>query len=143
MPRIGLNATFDPASPKEGHIAFISQSGATITTVVDWSLEEKQGFSVVISVGNQADLGFIDFLRFIEHDEDSKAAILYIEEIKNGSDFLRTANDVAAKKPVIAVKSGSSKKGQKAAASHTGALAGSYEVYRAGFRQAGVILGSP
>ena len=82
MPRMGLNATFDPASPKPGHIAFISQSGATITTVVDWSLEEKQGFSVVISVGNQADLGFIDFLRFVEHDEDSKAAILYIEEIK-------------------------------------------------------------
>ena len=139
MPGKGLNATFDPASPKPGQIAFISQSGATVTTVVDWSLEEKQGFSVVISVGNQADLGFVDFLRFVEQDKETKAVILYIEEIKNGAEFLLTANDVAAKKPVIAIKSASSKKGQKAAASHTGSLAGSYEVYRAGFDQAGVI----
>ena len=102
-------------------------------------MAENRGFSFIISVGNQADLSFADFLRFVEHDEETKSAILYVEEIKNGADFLQVANEVAAKKPLVAIKSGSSKRGQKAAASHTGSLAGSYEVYTAAFMQAGVI----
>ena len=138
LPRKGINATFDPTNPRPGRIAFISQSGAVITTVVDWSIPEEVGFSSIVSVGNQADLGFVDFLRFAERDKETKAAILYIEEIKEGKEFMRIAKKVSAKKPIIALKSGSSERGQKAASSHTGSLAGSYKVYTAAFRQAGI-----
>lgn len=127
LPNKKINATFDPVSPKPGHLAFISQSGAIITTVVDWSLQEDRGLSAVISVGNQAYLGFDEFLKFAGEDEDTRTIILYIEEIRNGREFMK------------AIKSGSSKRGQKAASSHTGSLAGSYDVYMAAFRQAGVI----
>ena len=139
LPHRGINTTFDPINARPGHIGFISQSGAIITTIVDWSLPEKIGFSAVISVGNQADLGFIDYLTFVDNDPDTRAIILYIEEIKNGGEFLRAVSSVASGKPVIALKSGSSKKGTIAASSHTGSLAGNYEVYQAAFRQAGVI----
>ncbi|NYT05859.1 MAG: CoA-binding protein [Methanomicrobiales archaeon] len=139
LPHRGLNATFDPSAPRPGPIAFISQSGAVITTVVDWSLAEEIGISAVISVGNQADLEFEDFLQFAEEDPDTKAMVLYVEEIKNGRQFLSFARTLSGTKPIIAIKSGSSARGRKAASSHTGSLAGSYEVYRAAFRQAGVI----
>src|SRR5579885_2833105 len=78
LPHKGINATFDPISPRAGHMAFISQSGAIITTVIDWSIPEEVGFSAVISVGNQADLGFVDFLKFADVDKDTKSIILYI-----------------------------------------------------------------
>jgi acetyl coenzyme A synthetase (ADP forming)-like protein len=139
LPHKKINATFDPVGPRPGHIAFISQSGATITTVVDWSLQENRGFSAVISVGNQADMGFDEFLEFVAEDDDTKCVILYIEEIRNGRAFMKAVRELSMKKPVVAIKSGSSKKGQKAASSHTGSLAGSYDVYLAAFRQTGVI----
>jgi acetyl coenzyme A synthetase (ADP forming)-like protein len=141
LPHKKINATFDPATPKPGGLTFISQSGAIITTVVDWSLQDNidMGLSAVISVGNQADLGFDDFLMFARDDEDTKAIVLYIEEIKDGRAFMGVVSEVTKKKPVIAIKSGASKKGQKAASSHTGALAGSFQVYMAAFKQAGVI----
>lgn len=139
LPHHQINATFDPATPRPGHIAFISQSGAIITTMVDWSLRQSLGLSAVISVGNQADLGFADYLRFAEADPDTKTIVLYIEEIKDGRAFLETAREISGRKHIIAIKSGSSSQGQKAASSHTGSLAGSYQVYRAAFRQAGVI----
>jgi acetyl coenzyme A synthetase (ADP forming)-like protein len=139
LPHKKINATFDPVGPRPGHMAFISQSGATITTVVDWSLQENRGFSAVISVGNQADMGFDEFLDFVAQDDDTKCVILYVEEIRNGRAFMSAVSDLSKKKPVVVVKSGSSKKGQKAASSHTGSLAGSYEVYMAAFRQSGVI----
>lgn len=139
MPHQGINATFDPVSPKAGDVAFVSQSGAIITTVVDWSLPEEFGFSSVISVGNQADLGFEHYLRFAEQDSATRSVALYIEEILDGQRFMDIVRQVAEKKPVVAVKSGSSRKGRNAAASHTGSLAGSYDVYVAAFRQAGVI----
>ncbi|MGI6021657.1 MAG: acetate--CoA ligase family protein [Methanoculleus sp.] len=139
MPHQGINATFDPVSPRAGDVAFISQSGAIITTVVDWSLPEEFGFSSVISVGNQADLGFEHYLRFAEQDQATRSITLYIEEIQDGRRFMQIVRQVADKKPVVAVKSGSSLKGRIAASSHTGSLAGSYEVYVAAFRQAGVI----
>jgi acetyl coenzyme A synthetase (ADP forming)-like protein len=139
LPHKRINTTFDPISARPGHIGFISQSGAIITTIVDWSLPEKIGFSAVISVGNQADLGFIDYLKVVDADPDTRAIILYIEEIKDGVEFLRVVTNVASKKPVIALKSGASKKGMMAASSHTGSLAGNYEIYQAAFRQAGVI----
>lgn len=139
LPPHRINSTFDPMSPVPGDIGFISQSGAVITTIVDWSLLEQIGFSVVISVGNQLDLGFIDYLQVVAADPHTKAIILYIEEIKKGREFLATVREISRTKPVIALKSGSSAVGQKAASSHTGSLAGSYEVYLAAFRQAGVI----
>ncbi|HQD26235.1 MAG TPA: acetate--CoA ligase family protein [Methanoculleus thermophilus] len=139
MPHMGINATFDPVSPRPGDVAFISQSGAIITTVVDWSLPAEFGFSSVISVGNQADLGFEHYLRFAEQDEMTRSITLYVEEIQDGRGFMQIVGDVARNKPVVAVKSGSSQKGRAAASSHTGSLAGSYDVYVAAFRQAGVI----
>jgi acetyl coenzyme A synthetase (ADP forming)-like protein len=140
MPHMGINATFDPVSPKPGPVAFISQSGAIITTVVDWSLPEEFGFSTVISVGNQADLGFDHYLRFAEQDRMTRSVTLYVEEIQDGRGFLQIVREVARRKPVVAVKSGSSRKGRAAASSHTGSLAGSYDVYVAAFKQAGVIV---
>ena len=139
FPHRGINATFDPITPRAGRIGFLSQSGAVITTIVDWSIAEQIGFSVVISVGNQIDLGFVEYLDVVAEDPDTRAIILYIEEIRDGRKFLDKVTEVARHKPVIALKSGSSQKGREAALSHTGSLAGSYEVYMGAFRQAGVI----
>lgn len=139
LPPFGINTTFDPVSPKSGTIAFISQSGAVITMVVDWSLPEEIGFSVVISVGNQADLTFQDYLRFAEQDSNTRSIIMYVEEIRDGCSFLKIVRRVTMRKPVIVLKSGSSARGQKSASSHTGSLAGDYAVYRGAFEQAGVI----
>jgi acetyl coenzyme A synthetase (ADP forming)-like protein len=139
LPHQGINTTFDPISPKAGKIAFISQSGAIITTIVDWSLPEDIGFSAVISVGNQADLSFEDFIRFAADDPNTRAIILYIEEIREGKRFMDVVSRVTPKKPVVAIKSGSSRVGSLTAASHTGSLSGSYEVYMAAFWQSGII----
>jgi acetyl coenzyme A synthetase (ADP forming)-like protein len=139
LPHQNINTTFDPVSPKPGRIAFISQSGAIITTIVDWSLPEEIGLSAVISVGNQADLTFEDFVRFTGNDPETKAIILYAEQIKNGRRFMETVSGITREKPVVVIKAGASAVGQKAAASHTGSLAGSHAVYMAAFRQAGVI----
>jgi acetyl coenzyme A synthetase (ADP forming)-like protein len=139
LPARGINTTFDPVSPRTGTIAFISQSGAIITTIVDWSLPEEIGFSAVISVGNQLDLTFEDFIRWTGTDPATNAIILYVEEIKNGRRFVETVSRITPTKPVIVIKSGSSEIGQKAASSHTGSLAGSFAVYQAAFRQAGMI----
>jgi acetyl coenzyme A synthetase (ADP forming)-like protein len=139
LPHQKINATFDPITPRKGSIGFVSQSGAVIATVIDWSASEGIGFSAVISVGNQADLGFDEFLKFLENDEETRAIILYIEEIINGQEFMETVGRVSDKKPVVAIKSGSSRKGKEAASSHTGSLAGSYEVYMAAFQQSGVM----
>jgi len=139
IPSQAINTTFDPVSARPGSIAFISQSGAIITTIVDWSLPEGIGFSSVISVGNQADLTIEDFARYAGSDPATRAIILYIEQIRNGRRFLSIMQEVTKAKPVVAVKSGSSQKGRAAAASHTGSLAGSHDIYLAAFRQAGVI----
>ena len=139
LPTLGINTTFDPVSPRPGSIAFISQSGAIITTIVDWSLPEEIGFSAVISVGNQLDLTFEDFIRWTGTDPATNAIILYVEEIRNGRRFMDAVSRITPTKPVIVIKSGSSEIGQKAASSHTGSLAGSFAVYQAAFRQAGMI----
>ncbi|RXE55145.1 CoA-binding protein [Methanoculleus taiwanensis] len=139
IPPRGIDTTYVHESPKPGNIAFISQSGAIINTVVDWSIAHDIGFSAVVSVGNQADLNFIDYLRFVERDPKTKGIILYIEEIQDGKTFTKVVSEVSKSKPVVAIKSGSSQKGQAAASSHTGSLSGSYEVYMEAFRNAGVI----
>ena len=139
LPHQGINTTFDPISPKPGNLAFISQSGAIISTIVDWSLPEEIGFSAVISIGNQADLTFEDFLLYTADDPKTRAVILYIEQVREGQRFMKIAREVTQKKPVVAIKSGSSRIGQMTAASHTGSLSGSYEVYMAAFWQSGII----
>ncbi len=139
IPPRGIDTTYVHESPKPGSIAFISQSGAIINTVVDWSIAHDIGFSAVVSVGNQADLNFIDYLRFVERDPKTKGIILYIEEIQDGTTFTKVVGEVSKSKPVVAIKSGSSQKGQAAASSHTGSLSGSYEVYMEAFRNSGVI----
>jgi acetyl coenzyme A synthetase (ADP forming)-like protein len=139
LPHQGINTTFDPISPKSGRIAFISQSGAIISTIVDWSLPEEIGFSAVISIGNQADLSFEDFLLYAGDDPHTRAIILYIEEVRQGKRFMEIAREVTRKKPVVAIKSGSSRIGRMTAASHTGSLTGSYEVYLAAFWESGII----
>jgi acyl-CoA synthetase (NDP forming) len=140
LPGARINTTFDPVTPKGGYLAFISQSGAVITMIVDWSLPVGIGFSLVASVGNQADLGFQDYLKLAEQDPATKAVILYIEELRDGCGFLKVARRITVTKPVIAVKAGSSAIGRTSASSHTGSLAGDDPVYRAALTQAGVVM---
>ena len=142
LPHLAINTTFDPVSAKPGNLAFISQSGAIITTIVDWSLPEEIGFSAVVSIGNQADLTFEDFITWAGNDPHTKSIILYVEQIRYGKRFMDTVRKVSLTKPIVAIKSGASRIGQKAASSHTGSLAGSYDVYMAAFHQAGVIPAS-
>ena len=138
LPHKGVNTTFGPITPRPGRVGFISQSGAVIATIVDWSVPEEFGFSAVISVGNQLDLGFEDFLFYLGDDPATKAIVMYIEEVKDGPAFLAAVERATARIPVIAIKTGLSAKGKAAASSHTGALAGSHEVYLAAFRKAGI-----
>lgn len=140
LPAEKINATFDPIAPKTGHIGFLSQSGAVITTIADWSVPAGIGFSAVVSVGNQADLGFADLLPALAAVPGTQAVILYVEEVRDGRRFLDAAKAVTPEVPVIAVKSGASERGKAAASSHTGSLAGSYAVYAAAFREAGILL---
>lgn len=139
VPPRGLDTTYVHQSPRPGNIAFISQSGAIINTVVDWSLAEEIGFSAVVSVGNQADLNFLDYLHWVRRDPKTRGVILYIEEIQDGRAFMKVVEEVSREKPVVAIKSGSSARGQAAASSHTGSLSGSYDVYMEAFRSSGVI----
>lgn len=97
-PRLSLNATFDPKSPRIGHTAFISQSGAIITTLVDWSLSRDIGFSAVFSVGNQTNIDFVDYIRFAAADAYTRTIVLYIEEIRDGRRFFEEAAKVTPPK---------------------------------------------
>ncbi|MFH0966801.1 MAG: acetate--CoA ligase family protein [Methanobacteriota archaeon] len=139
IPPIGLDTTYVSQSPNPGNIAFISQSGAIVNTVVDFSLSGDIGFSMVVSVGNQADLNFFDYLRAAASDPNTDVIIMYIEQIKNGKAFMEVVSEVTRHKPVVALKAGSSSRGQAAAASHTGSLSGSYDVYMEAFRKSGVL----
>jgi len=134
-----LNASFGPCMPKKGHVAFFSQSGALIDSVIDWALENNYGFSSVVSLGNKADLNVSDFLLWALEDKNTKSIALYLEGVKDGKEFLKVAKKVAKYKPIVALKAGRSATGMKAVSSHTGSLAGSYEIYKAAFKQVGII----
>lgn len=136
---IPLNASFAANFPKKGDIAFISQSGAMLVAILDWSRANGLGFSKVISLGNKADLTESDFIEEAANDPYTKVILCYIEDVANGGHFLRVAREASAKKPVIILKSGVSQAGAQAASSHTGALAGSDLAYSTAFAQTGVI----
>ena len=134
-----LNASFAPDTPLPGKIAFLSQSGALIDSVIDWSLAENLGFSLMVSYGNEAGLTLNDFLTMASQDKNSKVIALYAEEIKNGREFMAIASEITKQKPIIILKGGKTKEGQKAAQSHTASLAGEAKIYSAAFKKAGVI----
>ena len=124
---------------RPGGLALISQSGAFGGAALAMGNEEGIGFSAFVSYGNAADLNESDFLEYFADDENTKAIALYIEGVKDGRRFLKALRYASGKKPVVILKAGKSASGAKAAASHTGSLAGSYEIYRAAFKQAGAI----
>lgn len=138
-PPYKLNASFAPAMPPKGEIAFLSQSGAILDSIIDQSLTKHYGFSTLVSYGNEADLTLEDYLYFLENDSKTKIILLYLEGVKNGRSFFEATRKVARHKPIIILKAGRTKRGEKAVVSHTASLAGSDEVYRAAFRQAGLI----
>jgi len=142
IPPDNLDTTYVATSPNSGSMAFISQSGAIANAVVGLSLSmgKEAGFSEVVSVGNQCDLDFLDYMSYAARDPNTKAITLYIEEIKNGIAFMEMAKEITKTKPIVALKAGSSARGQAAAASHTGSLSGSYDVYVEAFRKCGVTI---
>jgi len=134
-----LNATFAAGMPPSGPIAFMSQSGALGTAVLDMAMAGRIGFSKFASLGNKADVSEIDLLEAWGDDPASRVILIYVEGLPDGQKFIRVARKVTRNKPVVAVKSGVTKSGSRAVSSHTGSLAGSEAAYKAAFRQAGVI----
>jgi acetyl coenzyme A synthetase (ADP forming)-like protein len=134
-----LNASFAPGMPPRGPVAFMSQSGALGTAVLDLAMAGRIGFSRFVSLGNKADVDEVDLLEAWEEDPGSRVILAYIEGLPDGQRFMEVARRVTRKKPLVAVKSGVTRSGSRAVSSHTGSLAGSEAAYRAAFRQAGVI----
>jgi len=136
-PHLNIDLTFSLKTPKKGNIAFISQSGALWSAITEYSLENNFGFSGFVSLGNMLDVDFSDLITYFNKDSNTKTIVLYIENLKNGKKFMETVKK--SKKPVIVVKAGSSEAGKKATLSHTGSLAGSYQIYKAAFKQCNAI----
>ncbi len=138
-PSTGLNATFAGAMARPGKVAFLSQSGALLTAILDWSLTEQVGFSAFVSTGSMLDVGWGDLIDHFGNDRKTSAIVIYMESIQDARSFLSAAREVALTKPIIVIKAGRSDAAAKAAASHTGSLAGSDEVLDAAFRRCGVL----
>jgi acetyltransferase len=141
---IGLNGCFAEAPPRKGNVAFVAQSGAMVATLCDWAEERKIGYSYIASMGDQSDIDFADMLEFLADDENTEAVVLYVEAIShaggfNPRRFMEAAQKCTSRKPVMALKAGRSALAAKAAASHTGALAGVDGVYDAAFERAGIL----
>jgi len=140
-PKSLLNASFARKMPSEGNIAFLSQSGALCTAVLDYAQAKNIGFSKFVSFGNKADISEIDLLYYLKDDPKTKIILLYLEEITDGRALMKAAKEIMRDtgKPILAIKSGRTSEGASAAASHTGSLAGSDEIINAAFEQAGII----
>jgi acetyl coenzyme A synthetase (ADP forming)-like protein len=136
---IGLNASFAAGMPRRGQIAFMSQSGALCTSILDIALGQGIGFSRFYSIGNKADLNEIDFLKAWSVDPETKVIAAYLEGITNGVEFIQVARKVTRLKPVVSIKSGTTSAGSRAASSHTGTLAGSEKAYDAAYKQTGIV----
>ena len=135
----GLNATFAHTVARPGNVAFISQSGALCTAVLDWSLRENVGFSAFVSIGSMLDVNWGDLVDYFGNDPRTQSIVIYMESIGDARSFLSAAREVSLTKPVIVIKAGRTAAAAKAAASHTGALTGSDEVLDAAFRRTGVL----
>ncbi|MCW6038442.1 bifunctional acetate--CoA ligase family protein/GNAT family N-acetyltransferase [Spirulina subsalsa FACHB-351] len=135
----GLNATFASAIARPGNVGFISQSGALCTSILDWSFRENVGFSAFISIGSMLDVNWGDLIDYLGDDPATHSIVIYMETIGDARSFLSAARAVALTKPIIVIKAGRTEAAAAAAASHTGALAGSDEVLNAAFRRCGVL----
>jgi len=138
VPGEKLNVSFAQGMPEKGHIAFISQSGALCSSVLDWALEERIGFSHFVSIGNTVDVDFADLIDYFGEDENTHSIILYIESISEARRFMTAARAFARTKPIVAYKAGRFPESARAAASHTGAMAAEDAVYDAAFQRAGL-----
>jgi acetyltransferase len=139
VPRLGLNAGFAHTDPLQGRIAFVAQSGAIVTSVLDWAKSRGIGFSHLVSLGNMVDVDFGDMLDYLASDLHAQAILLYIEAVTNARKFMSAARAAARSKPVIVVKAGRYSEGARAAASHTGAMTGMDAVYDMAIRRAGML----
>lgn len=138
-PGLGINASFAQTTPEAGHLAFVTQSGAIVTSILDWAKPRGIGFSHLISLGDMADVDFGDLLDYLANERETRAILLYIESITDARKFMSAARAAARMKPVIVVKAGRYPQSAQAATSHTGALAGNDDVYDAAFRRAGML----
>ncbi len=138
-PISGLNATFAAGIARPGSVGFVSQSGALLTAVLDWSIHENVGFSAVVSLGSMLDVGWGEVITYLGDDPNTKSIVVYMETIGDARAFLSAAREVALTKPIIVIKPGRTEQAAKAAASHTGSLTGSDEVLAAAFRRVGVL----
>lgn len=139
MPHVGLNASFARDDARPGGLALISQSGALVTAILDWAKARDIGFSGIISVGDMADVDLGDLIDLFAADPNTSAILLYVEGVTSAAKFVSAARAASRIKPVIAIKAGRSAAAGKAALSHTGAMAGSWDVYRAVFQRAGIV----
>ena len=139
VPRSSFNASFAGAMPSEGHVAFVSQSGALATSVIDWARTEQVGFSHVISLGNMLDVDLGDVIDYLGRDAQTRAIVLYVESVTNPRKFMSAARAFARSKPIVVYKAGRFSASATAALSHTGAMAGADDVYDAAFRRAGLV----
>jgi acetyltransferase len=139
VPGVGLNASFAPGNALAGQLAFITQSGALATAMLDWANNRGIGFSHFVSLGDSADVDFGDMLDYLGSDPGTRAILMYVESVKTARKFMSAARAAARNKPVILVKAGRAPAGARAAASHTGALAGSDLVFDAAVRRAGML----
>jgi acetyltransferase len=139
VPPVGLDASFSHLAPRPGNLAFLSQSGAIVTAMLDWAAPRDIGFSHIVSLGDMADVDFGDMLDYFAGDPETSAILLYVEGITHGRKFMSAARAAARSKPVLVLKAGRSRAGARAATSHTGALAGADAVYDAVFRRAGML----
>ena len=138
-PEVKLNATFANIAPTQGKIAFISQSAALCSSVLDWASEAHVGFSAIVSVGSMLDVDFGDLIDYFGTDRQTKSIVLYIESIKDARKFMSAARGFARAKPIIVVKAGKFKESSEAAICHTGALCGEDAIYDAAFKRAGIV----
>ena len=138
-PVIGLDATFAKRAPKAGNVAFLSQSGALLTAILDWSIPQEVGYSGIVSTGSMLDVGWGDLISHFGDDPNTHSILIYMESVGDARSFLSAAREVALSKPIIVIKAGRSEAASRAAASHTGALTGSDEVLDAAFRRSGVL----
>ena len=138
-PSSKLHASFAPHCAQPGNLAFISQSGALCSSILGWAIPKKIGFSHFISVGSMADVDFGDLIDYLGNEEKAKSIVMYMENLTQHRKFMSAARSVSRIKPIIVIKAGRSRAGAKAAASHTGAMAGADRAYNAAFRRAGII----